>query len=335
MRSAMRAVRASSSSRVGGGSAVKRPRASCTPSRKAIFVVCPCCDRGQVYCSVEHRGLGRRACRRRSNAVHQASEWGRQDHAQRNREYRARRRHLAARVTGHPADNLPSAAIVAPAESAPVVMSTSSAPLSSGAEIDEHAGEVVRGADADAVLITEGQTDIGKAVLPPSARDHPPSPRLAERDARDRVHHVDAERWASDRRHALARRELAGPPRELGEPEVLQRGREPGCIGLRRLDQHVEIIRRARAAVCRERVRADDQVRTRREINDAQSSLQSGGSFAVDPERRAPERLDGGDALRDRAGPPVPRLVTLRLFRSGPRPDLFSRATPHVPTPSE
>lgn len=115
----------------------------------AIFHVCPCCDRGQVYCSDEHRDLGRLASRRRSNAAHQASELGREDHAQRNRAYRARQREIAARVTGHPADNLLSDAIVAPAESALVVTSTPSASLSSGDEIDEHAGEIVRGA-ADA-----------------------------------------------------------------------------------------------------------------------------------------------------------------------------------------
>ena len=112
-------------------------------------MVCACCDRGQVYCCQGHRELGRSASRRRSNARHQASEEGLLDHAQRNREYRRRKRGVTGRVMGQSADNLHSIVIVAPAENAPVVASTMSAPLRPGDD-DEHACKAVGRTDADA-----------------------------------------------------------------------------------------------------------------------------------------------------------------------------------------
>jgi hypothetical protein len=121
------------------------------PWCKRVFFVCECCDQGQVYCGPEHRDAGRRASRRRSNAVHQASEEGREDHRDHNEAYRKRRREAReaalaiapeeqpaadpapslSSVTGHPAEKLPSAATLAPAESAPAVTRTT-APLLAG-----------------------------------------------------------------------------------------------------------------------------------------------------------------------------------------------------------
>jgi hypothetical protein len=61
------------------------------PWCKRIFYICRCCDRGQVYCGPEHPDAGQRGCRRRSNALHQASPEGRDDHRDRNRDPAATR----------------------------------------------------------------------------------------------------------------------------------------------------------------------------------------------------------------------------------------------------
>ena len=146
------------------------------PWCKAIFVICGCCDRGQVYCTPEHRELGRLTTKRRSNARYQASNEGRDDHRDRNREYRARIRSGAGRVTGHPADNLRSDAIVAPAESAPVVTSTPSAMPSIGDNANEYVGETVGGTDTDtradhAGLPRHRQSDLTAELQRASSRD--------------------------------------------------------------------------------------------------------------------------------------------------------------------
>jgi len=124
----------------------------------ALFVVCPRCDRGQVYCGEEHRAAGRLASRRRSNARHQASVEGSADHCDRNRAFRSRQRAISSHVTGHTANNLPSATTFSAAESTPAVMSTSSAPRPAGDQIDaEYDGEIVGGADANATTDHAGR----------------------------------------------------------------------------------------------------------------------------------------------------------------------------------
>jgi hypothetical protein len=57
-----------------------------------IFYLCRRHDSRQIYCDEQCRSLGYRLARRRANASHQASEEGRADHRDRQREYRRRRR---------------------------------------------------------------------------------------------------------------------------------------------------------------------------------------------------------------------------------------------------
>ena len=61
-----------------------------------MFYLCRRCDRGQQYCSPRCREKSRRLQRREANRRHQRTPWGREDHRDRQREYRERRR---ARVT--------------------------------------------------------------------------------------------------------------------------------------------------------------------------------------------------------------------------------------------
>ena len=63
-----------------------------------VFWICPRCDRGQRYCSLLCRNQARRQQRRFANRRHQQSPEGRQDHRDRQREYRRRSR-IKARVT--------------------------------------------------------------------------------------------------------------------------------------------------------------------------------------------------------------------------------------------
>ena len=56
----------------------------------AVFWICPHCDRGQRYCSMPCRILARRQQRRSANRRHQQSPEGRDDHRDRQREYRRR-----------------------------------------------------------------------------------------------------------------------------------------------------------------------------------------------------------------------------------------------------
>jgi hypothetical protein len=68
-----------------------------TPCR-AVFYLCPHCDRGQQYCTPRCREKSRRRQRREANRRYEQSlgPEGRLDHRQRQREYRQR---LKARVT--------------------------------------------------------------------------------------------------------------------------------------------------------------------------------------------------------------------------------------------
>ena len=61
----------------------------------SVFWICPHCDRGQRYCNLTCRMQARRAQRRRANRRYQQSREGREDHRDRQREYRRRRRLLS------------------------------------------------------------------------------------------------------------------------------------------------------------------------------------------------------------------------------------------------
>lgn len=58
----------------------------------AVFYLCRHCDRGQRYCSLRCRQKSRHQQRREANRRHQQSPWGREDHRDRQRDYRQRRR---------------------------------------------------------------------------------------------------------------------------------------------------------------------------------------------------------------------------------------------------
>jgi hypothetical protein len=67
------------------------------PECARVFFLCSRCDRGNRYCSVACRASARCVSQRAARRRHQATETGLQDHRDRNRAYRARRR-----VTDHP-----------------------------------------------------------------------------------------------------------------------------------------------------------------------------------------------------------------------------------------
>jgi hypothetical protein len=56
----------------------------------AVFWICRYCDRGQRYCRAQCRARARREQRRQANRRHQQSPYGREDHRDRQREYRKR-----------------------------------------------------------------------------------------------------------------------------------------------------------------------------------------------------------------------------------------------------
>ena len=64
-----------------------------------MFYICRSCYRGQVYCRDRCRGRMRREQRRRANRRYQRDPEVREDHCQRQREYRERCR--LGRVTDH------------------------------------------------------------------------------------------------------------------------------------------------------------------------------------------------------------------------------------------
>ncbi|MCH9685168.1 MAG: hypothetical protein K0V04_27270, partial [Deltaproteobacteria bacterium] len=73
-----------------------------------LFFICRCCDCGHRYCGRKGSRLMREASLRRARRRHRDSPEGRDDHRDRQREYRRRR---AARVVDHGANNLPSAVL--------------------------------------------------------------------------------------------------------------------------------------------------------------------------------------------------------------------------------
>lgn len=74
-----------------GGEVVLRLRVCLNADCRATFFICPDCDRGQRYCSLQCRNQARLDQRRRANRRHQQSPEGRLDHRDRQREYRQRR----------------------------------------------------------------------------------------------------------------------------------------------------------------------------------------------------------------------------------------------------
>ena len=77
-------------------STVFRQRFCHFPPCGAVFYLCRYCDRGQRYCSSHCREKSLRRQRRQANRRHQQTPWGRDDHRDRQRDYRQRQR---ARVT--------------------------------------------------------------------------------------------------------------------------------------------------------------------------------------------------------------------------------------------
>jgi hypothetical protein len=73
-----------------------------------IFYICRSCDRGHIYCSDPCRHRGRAQSHRRANQRHQRSEGGRQDHRDRQREYRRRLRHRLAAIKALAASSSPT-----------------------------------------------------------------------------------------------------------------------------------------------------------------------------------------------------------------------------------
>ena len=71
------------------------------------FALCGPCWRGQRYCPAPCASLARRAQQRRARRVHQTSDEGREDHKERNRDYRRRRREQRMRVMDTASANLP------------------------------------------------------------------------------------------------------------------------------------------------------------------------------------------------------------------------------------
>ncbi len=60
-----------------------------------VFDVCRSCYRGQAYCGDRCREKGRRQIHREANRGYQRTPWGRDDHRDRQRDYRERRRQQA------------------------------------------------------------------------------------------------------------------------------------------------------------------------------------------------------------------------------------------------
>ena len=78
------------------GPLVFRQRVCHWPACGTIFYLCRRCDRGQRYCNPHCRQKALRLQRRQANRRHQQTPEGREDHRDRQRDYRQRQR---ARVT--------------------------------------------------------------------------------------------------------------------------------------------------------------------------------------------------------------------------------------------
>jgi len=73
------------------GEVVLRQRVCRGSQCHAVFWICRRCDRGQRYCSTACQAEARRQQRRCANRRHQQSPEGREDHRDRQRDYRQRR----------------------------------------------------------------------------------------------------------------------------------------------------------------------------------------------------------------------------------------------------
>jgi hypothetical protein len=59
---------------------------------RAQVLICPCCDRGNIYCEQECAQTSRRNAQREAGRRYQSSHRGRRKHAERARAYRARQK---------------------------------------------------------------------------------------------------------------------------------------------------------------------------------------------------------------------------------------------------
>ena len=89
------------------GSLVFRQRVCHWSACGTIFYLCRRCDRGQRYCSPHCRQKALRLQRRQANRRHQQTPEGREDHRDRQRDYRQRQR---ARVTDKSSQPPPASA---------------------------------------------------------------------------------------------------------------------------------------------------------------------------------------------------------------------------------
>ena len=87
------------------------------PDCGLVFWICRHCYRGHKYCSGRCRRKARRQQTRAANRKHQKSPEGRDDHRDRNRAYRARRRRQ--RVTYHTSPAPSDSDSIDPAEPSP------------------------------------------------------------------------------------------------------------------------------------------------------------------------------------------------------------------------
>lgn len=119
------------------GPLVFRQRVCHWPACGTIFYLCRRCDRGQRYCSPHCRQKALRLQRRQANRRHQQTPEGREDHRDRQRDYRQRQR---ARVTDKSSQppaasaSLSERAVIAtlPASPAPSFRRLSGRPLQRG-----------------------------------------------------------------------------------------------------------------------------------------------------------------------------------------------------------
>ena len=110
------------------GSLVFRQRVCHWSACGTIFYLCRRCDRGQRYCSPHCRQKALRLQRRQANRRHQQTPEGREDHRDRQRDYRQRQR---ARVTDK--SSQPPAASASLTERAAIAVLPASPPRASAA----------------------------------------------------------------------------------------------------------------------------------------------------------------------------------------------------------
>jgi hypothetical protein len=87
-------------------------------------LICPCCDRGNIYCEQDCAAQNRRSKQRAAGRRYQASHRGRRKHAERARRYRARQQYQQKVTHQGSPDEAPDA--VMPASSVPPLLPRSS-----------------------------------------------------------------------------------------------------------------------------------------------------------------------------------------------------------------